>query len=250
MKLSILQILFTSRGFVKFMAMCLFTVNLKSLFRHLDATLPKYQLRAFGCGAPIGAIYSINPAIIVLFVPLIGALTTHLAHFDVIHYGSWVSAVSPLWIVAIPTLWSTGAFVATLSIGEAIWSPRWYDYSMSVAPNGKEGLFTALTSAPLFLAMLPTGMVSGALLQNLCHGSSTCTGSDAETCDGRSLWGVVSLIGLSSPLLILLTQHWVRPTSGDFAALEGGEILPLDLEGLDSGSIDNDDTAAETNIVG
>lgn len=224
---------------MKFMAMCLFTVNLKSLFRHLDATLPKYQLRAFGCGAPIGAIYSINPAIIVLLVPIIGALTTRLAHFDMIHYGSWVSAISPLWIVAIPALWSTGAFVATLSIGEAVWSPRWYDYSMSVAPNGKEGLFTALTSAPLFLAMLPTGMVSGALLENFCPGSGTCTSMEADTCDGRSLWGVVFLIGVSSPLLILLTQRWVRPASGDFAALEGGEVLPLDLEGLGSGSIDD-----------
>ena len=48
-------------------------------------------------------------------------------------------------------------FVATLSLGEAIWSPRWYDYSMSVAPDGREGVFTALSSAPLFLAMLPTG---------------------------------------------------------------------------------------------
>ena len=34
--------------------------------------------------------------------------------------------------------------------------PR-YDYSMSLAPEGREGLFTALASAPLFAAKLPTG---------------------------------------------------------------------------------------------
>lgn len=27
------------------MAMCVITVNLKAIFRHLDATLPKYQVR-------------------------------------------------------------------------------------------------------------------------------------------------------------------------------------------------------------
>ena len=32
-----------------------------------------------------------------------------------------------------------------------------YDYSMGVAPDGREGIFTALASAPLFAAMLPTG---------------------------------------------------------------------------------------------
>ena len=31
------------------------------------------------------------------------------------------------------------------------------DYSMGVAPDGREGIFTALASAPLFAAMLPTG---------------------------------------------------------------------------------------------
>ena len=48
-------------------------------------------------------------------------------------------------------------FVVCLSLGEAIWSPRWYDYSMSVAPEGREGIWTALASAPLFAAKLPTG---------------------------------------------------------------------------------------------
>ena len=45
----------------------------------------------------------------------------------------------------------------TLSLGECFWSPRWYDYSMSLAPYGREGIFTALASAPLFAAKLPTG---------------------------------------------------------------------------------------------
>ena len=31
--------------------------------------------------------------------------------------------------------WATVLFVVFVSLGEAIWSPRWYDYSMSVAPE-------------------------------------------------------------------------------------------------------------------
>ncbi|KAL4420864.1 hypothetical protein ABPG77_002823 [Micractinium sp. CCAP 211/92] len=261
------RVVLTSRGFYKYLLMCLFTVNLKSVFRHLDATLPKYQLRAFGCNTPIGLIYSINPAMIVLLVPIVGAMTTDLPHFDMIHYGGWISALSPFLIVAFNTEWSTAAFVALLSLGEAIWSPRWYDYSMSVAPDGREGIFTALASAPLFAAMLPTGMISGALLQAYCPDAGQCSdrpqedngspggpaaqagrrllallsgqGSDlarglvaaaagegdsageqpAAYCDGRRLWLIVGLITLSSPVLVLLTQRWLRPGSRDFARL-------------------------------
>lgn len=81
-------------------------------------------------------------------------------HFDMIHLGSYLSALSPFWLVAFQTEWAAALFVLMLSLGEAVWSPRWYDYSMAVAPNGREGVFTALASAPLFAAMLPTGAVS------------------------------------------------------------------------------------------
>ncbi len=57
-----------SRETWKFMVMCLITVNLKQIFRHVDATLPKYLIRAYGCDAPVGLIYGINP----------GKTSTHL----------------------------------------------------------------------------------------------------------------------------------------------------------------------------
>ena len=109
----------------KFVAMSVLTVNLKSIFRHLDATLPKFVARAFGCSAPAGTIYAINPAMIMTLVPLVGAALSWLEPFDAIHYGGYVSAGSPLAIVAAPTLGGTAGFVALLSVGEAVWSPRW-----------------------------------------------------------------------------------------------------------------------------
>ena len=55
--------------------------------------------RKYGCAAPVGLVYSINPAMIVLLVPLVGACTTAYTHFDMIHYGGYVSALSPFWMV-------------------------------------------------------------------------------------------------------------------------------------------------------
>ena len=195
------------------------TINLKSVFRHLDATLPKAVVRQFGCSSPAGFVYAINPALIMILVPLAGAATSHLAPFDLIHWGGYVSAVSPLWMVAFPaSLAGAAAFVATLSVGEAVWSPPWYSYSMAVAPDGHEGLFTALASAPLFAAKLPTGALSGWLLARFCPGNGPCPGPgdpgpvpSPGGCDPRSLWGVITAITLTSPLTILVFQRWLRP---------------------------------------
>lgn len=49
-----IQTVVSGSTFWRFMVMCLYMVNLRNIFLHLDATLPKYQLRAFGPAAPIG----------------------------------------------------------------------------------------------------------------------------------------------------------------------------------------------------
>lgn len=56
-------------------------------------------MRKFGCNAPVGLVYSINPFLIVFLVPFVGALTTDMSHFDMIHYGSYISALSPFWML-------------------------------------------------------------------------------------------------------------------------------------------------------
>ena len=56
--------------------------------------------RTFGCNVPVGMVYSVNPFMIIFLVPIVGALTTHANHFDMVHYGGYVSALAPFWIVA------------------------------------------------------------------------------------------------------------------------------------------------------
>ncbi len=102
---------------------------------------------------------------------------------------------------------------------------------MSVAPDGKEGLFTAAGSAPLFLATLPTGFLSGKLLAMFCPDTHACDHNGAAAalnavvgriattmhgavtqavgeCDGRLLWGIICAVTLTSPLLITFNQSW------------------------------------------
>lgn len=89
-----------------------------------DATFPKYAVRAFGCDAPFGSIYAINPAIIIVGVPLVAAATPRVRHFDMIFGGAWITALSPFVVAASQTYAGACLFVVTLSLGEMIWSPR------------------------------------------------------------------------------------------------------------------------------
>ena len=153
--MEILRETMQSPDFWRFLVVCIITLNIRMIFRHLDATLPKYMVREFGEDVPKGTIYSINPALIMILVPIITAATTKVNPLTMIHHGCYVSAISVFFLVISTSITSCVLFVVVLSIGEAIWSPRLYDYTMQIAKEGREGTYMALSSAPLFLAKLP-----------------------------------------------------------------------------------------------
>jgi MFS family permease len=126
-------------NFRRFLLVCLLTLNVRMVFRHLDGTLPKYMIREFGPDAPKGLVYSINPFLIIILVPIITAATTAVHPLIMIHRGTYVSAMSVFFLAFSTSIPACVLFVVTLSIGEALWSPRLYDFTMSVAQEGREG---------------------------------------------------------------------------------------------------------------
>jgi len=189
--------------FWRFMGITLICINLKMIFRYLDAMLPTYLVREFGPDVPKGTIYSINPAMIIALVPLVAAFTTGVTPFTMIHIGSYISALSALPMALSTSIPSAVCFVVVLSLGEAIWSPRFYDLTVSMAPEGKEGTFLALGSAPIFAAKFPVGMLSGVLLETFCpkagHRQST------------TMWLIIFLMTMTSPILLTIFQRWLQP---------------------------------------
>eukprot|EP00892_Ulva_mutabilis_P009088 jgi/Ulvmu1/6551/UM003_0185.1 len=247
-------------GMWTYMVMALFLLNLGQVFRFMDSMLPKYMQRSISCSAPYGKIYAINPAMIIALVPLVSAATAGVQHFDMIHYGSYVSASSPFWVQLLrnaPIL-GPAVFVVQESLGEAFWSPRWYDYTMDIAPTGKEGLFGAIAAAPLFLAKLPTGLLSGFLLGRLCprvgagcgaDGGHVCManakaaaaaaglaeaagGGDAGTCN-PVIWSTVGVVTMMSPVLITAFAWLLRPAprqAGGGRAGTNGDFSPVPVQ--------------------
>ncbi len=56
-------------------------------------------------------------------------------------------------------------FIVVFTIGEAIWSPRLMQFTVEIAPKGKEGTYLALSILPFFVAKLIAGPLSGWLVK-------------------------------------------------------------------------------------
>lgn len=99
-------------------------------------------------------MYAINSTIINFLVPVISPATTEVIPLIMIHLGTYVGAASVFFIALLTTIWACVVFVTVIPIGEVIWGPRLYDHYMLVSKEEREGTYTSLSSAFLFLAKL------------------------------------------------------------------------------------------------
>mmetsp|Transcript_55698 Transcript_55698/g.166889 ORF Transcript_55698/g.166889 Transcript_55698/m.166889 type:complete len:341 (-) Transcript_55698:859-1881(-) len=199
----------STKSFWRFLVVCLITLNVRMIFRHLDATLPKYLVREFGDDIPKGTIYAINPALIIILVPLVAAATTGVDPLLMIHHGSYISAASVFFLVFSTSIWSCILFVTVLSIGEAVWSPRLYEYTMKISKEGREGTYMALSSAPLFLAKLPVGFLSGLLLEKYCP--------EEGPRESKTMWLIIGSLTASSPVIMTILWPYLSKDDSDTA---------------------------------
>ncbi len=223
--------LWREKSFYKFLAFMTLVVCVRMIFYHLSFTFPKYGLRELGDGAPIAKISSmVNSILIVVLVPITGVLTQKIAAYRMVIVGSFVSALS-VFFLAVPAEWFkpladgwlgnlichqwlgvTGAvnplyiaiflFVALLSVGEALWSPRLYEYAAAIAPKGQEASYMALSLLPYFLAKFFVGGSSGWLLANFCP--------ETGARNPQMMWLIIGGMALVTPLGAILFRKYIQ----------------------------------------
>ncbi len=194
---SILKQVASQKQFWKFMILLAILLGVNYVFYHFHYTFPKYGIRVFGEGAKIGTIYGVlNPVIIVFIVPFIGWITRKASSYAMLTLGTFISAFSVFFVV-IPSsyfapladtvfgrliwdLWlgvspntspeilglyiAFAFFVGFFTLGEAIWSPRFMEYTARIAPKGQEGSYLSLTYLPKLFSQPLVAYMSGQLL--------------------------------------------------------------------------------------
>ncbi len=218
--------------FYRFLAFLTLIVGVKLIFYHMHYTFPKYAIRELGQGAPFGQLYGVlNPVLILILVPIVGALTQRISAYRMITVGSFISAASLFFLVIPPELFTSLAngwfgnliahtwlgvpgetvnplyvsiaiFVVFFSIGEAVWSPRVYEYTAAIAPKGQEASYMALSILPFFVAKFVVGMLSGILLQAYCPAEGPR--------NSGVMWLWIAGMALLTPVGAVVFRNYIR----------------------------------------
>jgi MFS family permease len=217
-------------GFYRLLAFLVLIGFVKLIYRQMDFVYPTFGIRELGPGAPIGILYGMNSLFIIVLAPVIGALTQKFSAYSMVIVGGLISSAS-IFIMAMPPAafeqmangwpgnfvghWCLGLkgvvhpyyvmialFVLVLSIGEAFYSPRVYEYAAAIAPKGQEASYGALSYVPFVLAKILIGIFSGQSLMRYCP--------ETGPRHSETLWLIVAVSSLVAPAGLILLRRFIR----------------------------------------
>jgi MFS family permease len=217
-------------GFYRLLAFLVLIAFVKLIYKQMDYVYPTFGIRELGPGAPIGILWGMNSLFIIVLVPFIGALTQKYSAYSMVVLGCVISAAS-IFIMAMPPVWfqplangvlgnvighwflglkggvhpyyvMIALFVLVLSVGEAFYSPRVYEYAAAIAPKGQEASYGALSYVPFLLAKLMIGLFSGKSLMRYCP--------ETGPRHSQTLWLIVALSSLIAPVGLLTLRRFIR----------------------------------------
>lgn len=190
------------RQFYGFMLFVTLLVFVRLIFQHAHQTWPKYTLREVSPDFDFAWYWSLNPLLVIVLTPAVTAITKHFSAFWSIVVGSFVSALSVFFLVISSDVPFQIAFVATLSVGECIWSPRLYEYTSTIAAPGREASYMGLSQVPMFLAKPVVGWTSGLMLATWCPQTGPR--------HAATMWAVIGLVTLAGPVAIVLLRRVIE----------------------------------------
>lgn len=194
------------KRFWRFSLLIFLLILLRSAsFGHLDATLPKYLTRIKGNNGHFGIMLAIHSCTMMIGLFLLTTLTFKYSSYTLIIIGAALGSVASFFIMISDEMISFVLFVICLSVGESIWVPRLLDYTYAVAPEGKEGIYLAMSNCPFYFGMILTGASSGSLLSSHCPDKTSI-----ETCS-QVWYSVFIASSLITLLLILLKKIILGP---------------------------------------
>ena len=182
-------------------------IPVQTLFAHNWLTLPYYIDRAFSdsfVGENFEFFSNLNPLLIFILTPIIAAITDKVNIYKMMIIGTFVMALPTFLLTAGPNSVLLIAYILIMTIGEAMWQPRFLQWAAEIAPPGKTGAYMGIAQFPWFLTKVVTGLYSGYLLSVYCP-------KPGEGPQNTSvLWFIYALIAIISPIALMLAKKWMQ----------------------------------------
>jgi MFS family permease len=190
----------------RFLYFIFILIPVQTLFAHNWLTLPLYTSRAFEGFVQDNFEFfvNLNPILIFILTPMVAALTTKRNTYNMMIIGTFVMAF-PTFILALgPNINTLMAYLIIMTIGEAMWQPRFLQWVAEIAPKNMTGIYMGIGQFPWFLTKIVTSLYSGWFLMKYCPADTPPSQMNTET-----MWFVYGLIAILSPLGLLLAKKWM-----------------------------------------
>ena len=191
---------------LRFMFFIFILIPVQTLFAHNWLTLPQYTSRAFeGFVADNFELFvNFNPLLIFILTPIVTALTSKKNAYTMMIIGTFVMA-APTFILALgPNFYTLMGYLIIMTIGEAMWQPRFLQWVAEIAPKGMTGIYMGIGQFPWFLTKVVTSLYAGWFLINYCPADTPPPQLDTEM-----MWLVYGFIAIASPVALLLARPWM-----------------------------------------
>ncbi len=205
------QLLFYLKNFpvkdYRFLFFVFILIPVQTLFAHNWLTLPQYCNRAFTGVVSENYEFFVNfsPLLIFVLTPMVAALTAKKDTYTMMIIGTFVMAAPTFFLALGPNIVTLFAYLIVMTIGEAIWSPRFLQWIAEVAPKEMTGIYMGIGQFPWFLTKVITGLYSGWFLMNYCP-----AGVPPDQMQTGTMWFIYGIIAMMSPLGLILARRWMR----------------------------------------
>ena len=192
---------------LRFLFFIFILIPVQTLFAHNWLTLPQYTSRAFEgfVGENFEFFVNLNPILIFILTPIVTAFTLKKDTYRMMILGTLVMATPTFFLTLGPNFNTLMAYLILMTIGEAMWQPRFLQWVAEIAPKGMTGIYMGIGQFPWFLTKVITALYSGWFLQNYCPSDTPISGLNTET-----MWLIYGFIAILSPIGLILARKWMR----------------------------------------
>ena len=191
---------------LRFMFFIFILIPVQTLFAHNWLTLPVYYKRAFtGVVADNFEFFTnFNPLLIFILTPMVAALTTKKNTYNMMIIGTFVMAFPTFILTLGPSIYTVFAYLTLMTIGEAMWQPRFLQWVAEIAPKGMTGIYMGIGQFPWFLTKVVTSLYSGWFLMHYAPEGVPPAQMNTET-----MWFIYGCIAMVSSIGLFLARGWM-----------------------------------------
>jgi MFS family permease len=180
-------------------------IPVQTLFAHNYLTMPLYVKRVYEgswFGDNFEFIVNLNPLLIFVLVPIVAALTHKKDIYRLMVVGTAIMATPTFLLAFGPSVPLLITYIFIMTLGEAIWQPRFLQYVAETAPEDKMGAYLGVARLPWFLTKMITGLYAGWFLMHyIPEGGPMHSGA---------MWFWHGVVAVTTPILLVLATRWMR----------------------------------------